>query len=129
MLEVKDIVDICTTERIDTLIVITHNADTTMCFSQLSNDTYLRIVCILILVYQDIFKLLSILLSNLFVITEKQEGIKQNIVKVHSICLTTSCFVCFVNHVDCRHTCTSVTLNGSTVFCIFCSRNKMILCH
>ena len=129
MLEVKDIVNICTTERIDTLIVITHNTDTTMCLSQLADDTNLCIVCVLILVYQDIFKLLAILLSNLFVITEEQEGIKQNIVKVHCICLTTSCFVCFVNHVDCRHTCTTVTLNSSTVFCIFCSRNKMILCH
>ena len=129
MFEVKNIVNICTTERINTLIVITHNADASMCFGQLSNDTYLCIVCVLILVYQDIFKLLSILLPNFFVITEEQESIKQNIVKVHCICLATSCFVCLVNHVDCRHTCTSVTFNGSTVFCIFCSCDKMVLCH
>ncbi len=57
MLEVKNIVNVCTTERIDTLIVITHNAYTTMCLSQLADNTYLCIVCVLILVYQDIFKL------------------------------------------------------------------------
>ena len=129
MFEVKNIVNVCTTERIDTLIVITHNTDTTMCLSQLADDTNLCIVCVLILVYQDIFKLLSILLSNLFVITEEQEGIKLNIVKIHCICLPTSCFVCFVNHVDSRHTCTSVTFNGSTVFCIFYSCDKMVFCH
>ena len=111
ILEVKDIVNVSTTERINTLIIIPNDTDTTVCLCQLADNAHLRIVRILVLIHKDIFKLLPILFSNLPMISEEQVSIKQNVIKIHGICLSASCFICFVNQVDCRHTCSTVTFN------------------
>ena len=58
-------------KELDTLIVITNDTDASMCLSQLTNYTYLCVICILILINKDILKLLTILFTNSFMVTKK----------------------------------------------------------
>ena len=54
LLEIKDIVNVCPTESVDTLGIISHHADILKPISQGTYNQVLGVVCILILIYQDI---------------------------------------------------------------------------
>ena len=87
-LEVKDIVDVGPTKRVDALSIITHNAHFLTLFRQLIDDGLLCVVGVLILIDQYELKLLYIFLSDILVVLEQHPRLHQQIVEVHRIRLT-----------------------------------------
>ena len=69
--EAQDILDAGSSERIDTLRVISHHADVFMLFCQFFDDEVLRIVRILVLVHEYIVKFILVLLQYFREITEE----------------------------------------------------------
>ena len=59
-LEIEDIADVCSTEGIDTLRVISYHTDIILRLRQFLNQQELDIVGILILIHQDILELLPV---------------------------------------------------------------------
>ena len=93
LLEIQDIVDVGTTETIDTLCVVTNHAHLTRLLCQLKQNSLLCIVGILILIHQHILIALHIFLTNILVMLEQQVGLYQQIIKVHRISLATTLYV------------------------------------
>ena len=56
----KDIFQICSTETVNALIIIPHNADVLILFRKCINQAELYIIGVLILIYQDIAEALLI---------------------------------------------------------------------
>ena len=73
-LKTKYIVDVSTSETIDTLRVISYCAHTSLLLAKLHHDTHLYMVGVLILINQKKIKLRSILLSDVFMFMKETEG-------------------------------------------------------
>ena len=82
-LEREDILDLRTTERIDTLCIVTHHADARMELRQATHDDILRVVSILILIDQHILESLLIARQYLGMVAEKEVGLQEQIVEIH----------------------------------------------
>ena len=93
LLEVEDIVDIGTTKAVDALCIVTHHAHTTMLIRQLQDNLLLGVVGVLVLVDQHIAETLYIFLADVLVTLKQQEGLHQQVVKVHGVGLTTALYV------------------------------------
>ena len=87
-LEIENVIDIGTTERVDTLGIITHDTHFLALFRQLINNSLLGIVGVLILINQYELELLDIFLSDILVVLEQHPSLNQQIVEVHRIRLT-----------------------------------------
>ena len=83
--EVEDIFDLGTAERVDTLRIVTHHADTIVQLREATNYQILSIVCILILVHKDILEEVLVCRQHLWTISEQNIGLQQQIVKIHRI--------------------------------------------
>ena len=98
--KLKDIIDICTPEGINTLRIVANHANTLMLFRQLFHNQVLRIVGILVLVHQNILKIPAVLVQNLWMITKKDIGLQQQIVEIHGVGLSASIGIHLINLVD-----------------------------
>ena len=81
LLELKDIVDIGSTERIDTLCVIAHHTQVTSSFAQAFYDQMLGKIGILILVHQYILEIITIFFQHIRMIPEQQVRLQQQIIE------------------------------------------------
>ena len=81
--EIENIIDIRSTERVDTLRIIPYHTNTLILFRQLEYDAMLRIVRILILIHQYITELLPVTDQHLRKVTEQNISIHQQIVEIH----------------------------------------------
>ena len=103
LLKVENVINIGSTESVDTLCIITHDTYMTMLRSQLPNYLLLCIVSVLILIHEQELVLCGILFLYLWIIIEQAECIDKQIVKVHSICLSAIRHIHFINLSHFRH--------------------------
>ena len=83
LLQIENIADIGPPERIDALGIVSHDTEPVMRFHQLIDDKMLGKIGILILIDQNIPELILIKLQHIGVVSEKDIGIKQQIIEIH----------------------------------------------
>ena len=93
LLEIKDISDVGASESIDTLVIITYNAEVAVFVCQESDELKLCIVGILILIHHDIAESLLIRIKNLRTSLEELNSLHDKIIKVHGVVLLESCLI------------------------------------
>ena len=81
----QDVTNAGTSEAVDSLVVISHNADSVVLSRYLINDLKLCLIGILILIDHHILKELLILGSDRFISLQELCCIEQNIVKVQRL--------------------------------------------
>ena len=77
------VINIGSTETIDTLGIIAYHTQAVMLAAQLMHDEMLREVSVLILVNKDIAEKLLIQLKYIRMISQHQVGVEQQVIKVH----------------------------------------------
>ena len=82
--EIKNIIDVRATERVDALGIVAHNANPAVRFGKLQHDGMLGVIRVLILVYQDITELLAIACQHLRKVAEQHVCVHQQVVEIHS---------------------------------------------
>ena len=83
VLELQDIIDIGSSERINTLRIIPNHTDTPMHFAQTLHDQMLCKVRILILVHQHKLEKAPVFLQYVRMIAEEDVRLQQQIVEIH----------------------------------------------
>ena len=101
--EIKDIINIRSTERVNTLRIIAYHTNTLIFFRQLKYNAMLGIIRILILVHQHITELLPITGQHFRKVAEQNIRIHQQIIEIHSSRLTASFPVTGIYFTDSRH--------------------------
>lgn len=82
-LEFEDILDVGPTETINTLRIIPNNANTRCGRGQERKNAMLRHIRVLILIDENILEALHIVLLDLRIVTQEQEHIEQQVIKIH----------------------------------------------
>ena len=103
LLEVQDVVDVGTTETVDALGVVAHHADTLTLLGQLHDNGLLGVVRVLVLIHQHVGKAVHILPAHLLMFAEQQEGLHQQVVKVHGVRLSAALGITPVDVLDGRN--------------------------
>ena len=126
---VENIIDIGTTETIDTLRVITHGTNTLLLLTELHDDRHLNVIGILILIHQDIIEAGSIFVANILMFPEELIGKRQQIIEIHGIGLLAALHVSHENLTNLRHLRTLVLLEDSRIALISRSTHQVVLRH
>ena len=126
---VENIIDIGTTETIDTLRVITHGTNTLLLLTELHDDRHLNVIGILILIHQDIIEAGGIFVANILMFPEKLIGKRQQIIEIHGISLLAALHVSHENLTHLRHLRTLVLLEDSRITLIGSSTHQVVLRH
>ena len=126
---VENIIDIGTTETIDTLRVITHGTNTLLLLTELHDDRHLNVVGILILIHQDIIEAGGIFVANILMLPEELIGKRQQIIEIHGIGLLAALHVSHENLTNLRHLRTLVLLEDSRIALISRSTHQVVLRH
>ena len=127
--EIQDIINISTTETIDTLRIITHRTDTLLFLTKLHHDIHLNLVSILILIHKNEVEAVSIFPSDILMITKQLEGKGKQIIKVHCVSLLTTLNISSKDFPHLRHLLTQITLEEFTIGSIFIRSHQLVLCH
>ena len=96
-LETQDIVDVRSPEGVDTLGIVTYHTEVSLLATKLLHDLMLGKVGILILIHQNVAEEGTIASPHIGMVTKKQVGLQQQIVKVHRTRLPTTLLVTLVN--------------------------------
>ena len=75
--EVEDIVDLCATEGVDALGIVTHHAHLSMMNPQLHHDAVLRVVGILVLIHKDELELVLVFCQYLGMLLKQYISVEQ----------------------------------------------------
>ena len=126
---VENIIDIGTTETIDTLRVITHGTNTLLLLTELHDDRHLNVIGILILIHQDIIEAGGIFVANILMFPEELIGKRQQIIEIHGIGLLAALHVSHENLTNLRHLRTLVLLEDSRIALISRSTHQVVLRH
>ena len=129
LLIIQNIVDIGTTETVDTLRIITHSTYPQLLLAQLHHDRHLHMVGVLILIYQDIIEAGCIFLSDFFMFSEQLMSQHQQIIKIHGICLSAALHVSHEYLSQFRHLRTLVLLKDSSITGIGFGTHQVVLSH
>ena len=129
LLIIQDIVNIGTTEAVDTLRIITHSTYPKFLLAQLHHDRHLHMVGVLILIYQDIIEAGCIFLSDFFMFSEQLMGQHQQIIKIHGVGLFATLYISqeYLSHF--RHLCTLVLLIDGSITGIGFGTHQIVLSH
>ena len=125
--ELQDILDVGSTEGVDTLGIIAHHAHLLVLLGELQHNAMLGKVGVLILVYQHVAKLRGILLADGRKVAKEDVGVHQQVVEVHGVALSTSLPVSAVNVVRRRHLGITVGLHHGRVRCIGIGHHQVVL--
>ena len=93
VLKSENVSDICTTELVDRLVIITDNAEILIFRSQQTYKFELCSVGVLILIYHNIFEAFLIVLKNISAVLEKFHCLYDQIIEVQRIVFTQGCLV------------------------------------
>ena len=93
MLESEDVSDVCTTEFVDRLVIITHNTEIFILGSQQAYEFELCCVGVLILVYHDVFETFLIVLKNISAVLEQFYCLYDQIVEIQRVILSQRCLI------------------------------------
>ena len=85
LLKIQNIFDICPTELINRLVIITNYAEIPIFICQDTHQLELRRVCILIFIHHDITKTILIVFQHIRTGTEQFHSLHDQIVKIHGI--------------------------------------------
>ena len=100
LIKVKNILNRCATEFINRLIVVANDHDIAIFVRKELSQNELRIVCVLILVYQNVSELILINFTNLAVVCKKLNRLHNNVVKVNGIIFLHLLLVELINCID-----------------------------
>ena len=103
LLEVEDIVNVCTTKTIDALGIISHHANILMRGSEKVDYLLLSVVGVLILIYEDEAEKAGILLAHLLMVSQQQVGVVEQVVEIHRITHAATLAVHVVEQPHLRH--------------------------
>ena len=126
---VENIIDIGTTEAIDTLRIITHGTNTLLLLTELHDDRHLNVVGILILIHQDIIEAGGIFVANILMFPEELIGKRQQIIEIHGISLLAALHVSHENLTHLRHLCPFVLLIDNRIALISRCTHQVVLRH
>ena len=129
LLEGQDIFNIRPSKRIDGLCIITHYAYMILWLCQSLYNQILRIIRILILIHQQIVKILLILAQYLHIVLKQHIGHIQQIVKIHRITCFQSTIIFGINTSHLRYTGKAVLHNILSIGAIRSRRKQLVLCH
>ena len=93
----KNIFDCSTTEFVDTLVIITDNADVSVFACKQAYKLILHLVSILILIDHDVLELISVIVKYIGCCFKKLYGIAKHIVKIHCVGCFKLCLIDFIN--------------------------------
>ena len=97
LLKVQDVVNICSTELVDRLVVITNYAKILLATDKKANQLELSCIGILILVNHDVFEFVIIICTNIPIQTEKLYSLHDKIIEIKSIVLTKTSLILTIN--------------------------------
>ena len=129
LLEVKDIVDVCSAESINALGIVANDTKPMMVLHELQHNSLLSIIGILVFIDENKLEPFCIFASDVVVFAEKYVGVHQQIVEVHGIGLTQPLVVSFIDCPDCRHLAVAVTFLIGLYQFVIRSCFKVVLCH
>ena len=86
-LKIQDIADVRTPELINGLIIVAHHAEVLIFSCQQLNEAELGRICILVLIYHNVFKPLLIILQHIGIGTEQINRLKDQIIEIQCIVL------------------------------------------
>ena len=84
LLQIENVADVGSAKRVDALRIVTHDTEVVMTLHQLVDNKVLGKVGVLVLVDQDISELVLIKFQHVGIVAEKDIGVEQQVVKVHS---------------------------------------------
>ena len=99
-LEAHDVFNRCAAETVDTLVIIADNTKIFVSAGQKLGQPELRVVGVLILVDHNIAKTPLIILTDIFEIFQKRDGVDDDIVKVHRVRLFQLFLIHFIRLTD-----------------------------
>ena len=112
LLEIQDILDLCTSEGIDRLRVISHDTNVLMELTELLQDKILREVRILILVDHNVVETAGNRLQRSRIITQQYVHVQQDVIEIHDSRHLAFICVQIVNIYDTRFLCCRIILQG-----------------
>ena len=83
LFKIQDIIDICSPETVDGLVVIPHHAEIFVLSRKQPYQLELGGIGILVLIHHDVFKPLPVKLQHLGKFPEEYHGIHDEVVKIH----------------------------------------------
>ena len=127
-LEVQYIVNVSSTEAVNTLCIIAYDADTLTFLGQLHDNGLLGIVSVLILINENVRKAFHIPLSNVLMLTEEHKSLYQQVVEIHGISLSATLSITYVYLTDGRNLTQSIVSRRWTL-CVGMRQQQMVLGH
>ena len=127
LLELKDIVDIGSAERIDTLCVVAHHTQVTAPFAQTFHNQMLGEVGILILVHQYILEIIAIFFQHVRMIPEQQVRLQQQVIEIHRSGLLATVLIAGINIAHQRDLVSQVIFYQLLILFISLIRDQRIL--
>ena len=127
--EFQYIVDVRSTKAVDALGIVAHHTHRLPFLGQLVHDALLGAVCVLILVHEDVGKLLDILLADVLMLVEQHIGVNQQVVEVHRIRLPAAGDIGRVDVGDVGHALLEVALQQLAAVGIVFGQNQVVLRH
>ena len=128
VLELQDIIDIGSPERIDTLRIISDHADTSVYFAQALYNQMLGKIRILILVHQHKLKKAPVLLQYVRMIAEEYIRLQQQIVEIHRPRLLATILIPLIYFTQQRNFRIYIMLHQLLVLIVCLIGNKCIFC-
>ena len=86
LLEGQDVFDRCPAETVDALVVVPDHAEVSVPSGQQRDQQILQMVGVLILVHHDVREALLPVKAAVLVTLQQQDGVQNQIVKVHRVC-------------------------------------------
>ena len=83
LFKIEDVLDRCAAELVDTLVIVTDDADVAPAIGKQSRELILEIVRVLILVDEDIAEAALPVLAHVLVLVEQADGVVDQVVKIH----------------------------------------------
>ena len=129
LLEIKDILNFCSTESIDRLRVITHDAQVLMSLAQLLQNQILSEVRILVLIDHYVPESSCNALKSSRIVTKQDIHIQEDVIKVHHSGLLAFSRIQLVDVADSWFLSCSIILHSSSITTISRCCNQIILGH
>ena len=129
LLEVKDVLDLCTAERIDGLGVVADHTEILVELAQLLEYQILRKVGILILIDHDIVESARYRFHRRRVVTQQDVHVQEDIVEVHDTCLLAFMGIELINIADARFLGRCVILKSVRVATVRFGGHQIVLRH
>ena len=95
--ELEHVVQICATERVDALGIVTYHTYLGTVTGKLPYYAVLGVVGILILINQNVFERCTVTFQHIRMVTEKYERIEQQVIKIHCVTLAAALLIALVN--------------------------------